>query len=49
MLFGIIASLLAITGIVLGVVRHERVLIISCVIALILIAAVWAFFWFNPY
>lgn len=49
MALGIIASLLAIGGIVVGATRHQPALVTGAVIALIAIAAVWAFFWFNPY
>ena len=49
MLPGIMLSLVAIAGIVVGVVRRNRIIVFVSVIALVLIVAVGAFFWYNPY
>ncbi len=48
MALGIVASLLAVAGIIFGVIRHQRSVVVGSMIALIVIAAVWAFFWFTP-
>lgn len=49
MAIGIVASLAAMAGIVFGAVRRNRMVVIASVVALALVVAVWAFFWFNPY
>lgn len=49
MALGIVASLLAVAGIIFGVIGHQRHVVAGSMIALVAIAAVRAPFWFNPY
>jgi hypothetical protein len=44
-----LASLLAIAGIIYGVVRRRWAIMVGCAVALVLVIALWAYFWFNPY
>lgn len=49
MLLGIIATAIAIAGIVYGAVNRRRWLTIGSTVLLVLVLAVWWFFWSNPY
>jgi hypothetical protein len=49
MVFGIALSLFAIAGIVEGVRKKNRRLIVTSIIGQALILAVWIYFYMNPY
>lgn len=49
MALGIVATLFAIGGIVYGVLKKSRILTIASVFVLMAVAAVWAYFYANPY
>ncbi len=49
MLLGIVLSIIAIVGIFYGINNKNRALGIVSAIMLIMIIAVWSYFYFNPY
>lgn len=49
MALGIVATLIAVGGIVYGVRKKSRILTIASVFLLMAVAAVWIYFYVNPY
>lgn len=49
MAYGIALSIVAIAGLIYGIIKKNKPLGIVSAIALLLIIAVWIYFYFNPY
>lgn len=49
MVFGIVLTLACVAGVILGVVRRSRALVIGSAVLLVLVIAVWIYFYQNPY
>jgi uncharacterized membrane protein len=49
MALGIVATLIAIAGIVYGIVKRHRTLTVASVFALMAVATVWINFYSNPH
>lgn len=49
MFFGIALSIAAIIGIVNGIVKKNKLLLVGSAILLVFVVAVWIYFYNNPY
>lgn len=49
MLFGFALVAASIAGIIFGIIKKNKLLIISSVILLVIVLAVWGYFYNNPY
>lgn len=49
MSLGIVVTLVAILGIVFGAVRKNMPLVVGSAVGLVLVVAVWVYFYLNPY
>ncbi len=49
MLFFIAIAIASIIGIVTGIIKKNKVLVILCAVPLVMVVAVWVYFYNNPY
>jgi hypothetical protein len=49
MILGIVLAAAGVAGVVLGIVKKIKALIIASAVVLVLVAGVWIFFYNNPY
>ena len=49
MAFGILLLILSVLGIIYGIIKKNRPLVVISVLVLIITISVWIFFYYNPY